>query len=287
MDNSPGPRVLLRFVSGAARLMSRCHAAGGRVRPRREHNEQRAGGRDARCQRHRRDVTPPLGGLPPPTRSGRHPACPRPRCRLGLAVPAAAEHRIGPLLWRALAAADALEELGPLRPALGGAADAYRMEALLLLPRSVALAVGPLTGTGLEPVVLKGPAVAARYPEPGLRPMEDIDLLLPDPTMLGPSRPWAAPAGGGTAGRAGSLRHGADPPDVPTLLLELHYGLEGMSQRVTSLDAEELWRRAGASTAPARRPTDSPRPKNSSCWPRTPASPTTASSAWSGSPTWR
>jgi hypothetical protein len=163
---------------------------------------------------------------------------------LDVAVPAAAEHRIGPLLWRALAAADALEELGPLRPVLGGAADAYRMEALLLLPRSVALAVSPLTGAGLEPVVLKGPAVAARYPEPGLRPMEDIDLLLPRSDH---ARALAALAEAGwrVARPAGpdlydtALTHA----DVPSLFLELHYGLEGMSQRVTSLDAEELWRR--------------------------------------------
>ena len=58
-------------------------------------------------------------------------------------------------------------------------ADALRMEALLLIPRAVALAVRPLTEAGLEPLVFKGPAVAARYPEPGLRPMDDIDLLLP------------------------------------------------------------------------------------------------------------
>ena len=53
------------------------------------------------------------------------------------------------------------------------------MEAVLLIPRALALAVRPLTDAGLEPVVFKGPAVAARYPKPGLRPMEDIDLLLP------------------------------------------------------------------------------------------------------------
>jgi hypothetical protein len=163
---------------------------------------------------------------------------------LGLAVPASAEHRIGPLLWRALAAADALEELGPLRPGLGGAADAYRMEALLLLPRAVALAVGPLTGAGLEPVVLKGPAVAARYPAPGLRPMDDIDLLLPRSDharaleALGDAG-WrvARPAGPDLYDTA--LTHA----DVPSLFLELHYGLEGKSQRVTTLEAEELWRR--------------------------------------------
>ncbi len=163
---------------------------------------------------------------------------------LELAVQAATEHRIGPLLWRALDSADALDELGPLRPVLGGVADAYRMEALLLLPRSVALAVGPLTEAGLEPVVLKGPAVAARYPGPGLRPMEDIDLLLPRADHRRALEALGG-AGWGVARPAGpdlydtALTH----PEVPSLFVELHYGLEGASQRVTALDAEALWRR--------------------------------------------
>jgi hypothetical protein len=163
---------------------------------------------------------------------------------LDLAVSAATEHRIGPLLWRALASAEARDELGPLRPVLGGVADAYRMEALLLLPRSVALAIGPLTGAGLEPVVFKGPAVAARYPEPGLRPMEDIDLLLPRADHRR-ALDALAEAGWRVARAAGpdlydtALTH----PDVPSLFLEVHYGLAGTSQRVTALDAEALWRR--------------------------------------------
>ena len=98
---------------------------------------------------------------------------------LAWAVRAASEQRIGALLWRALGAAGSLDALGPDRATLGDMADAFRMEAVLLLPRAVALAVRPLTDVGLEPVVFKGPAVAARYPEPGLRPMDDIDLLLP------------------------------------------------------------------------------------------------------------
>ncbi|HEY2202564.1 MAG TPA: HAMP domain-containing protein, partial [Solirubrobacteraceae bacterium] len=59
----------------------------------------------------------------------------------------------------------------PERDRLEAAADTFRMEALLLIPRATALAIRPLTDAGLEPVVLKGPAVASRYPEPGLRPM--------------------------------------------------------------------------------------------------------------------
>ena len=160
------------------------------------------------------------------------------------AASAAADHRISPLLWRALGAAGSLDALGPDRAALGGMADALKMEALLLLPRAVALAVGPLTDAGLEPVVFKGPAVAARYPEPGLRPMDDIDLLLPQADhrraldALGRAGWQVARAGGGDQYDT-LLTH----CEVPSLFLELHYGLEHPSHRVTALDPDALWAR--------------------------------------------
>jgi hypothetical protein len=121
-------------------------------------------------------------------------------------------------------------------------ADSSRMEALLLLPRAVALAVRPLTDAGLEPVVFKGPAVAARYPEPGLRPMDDIDLLLPRADhqravhALGDAG-WQVALPGGRHTNATVLTHGG----VPSLFLEVHYALEGASQRVTALDPSMLW----------------------------------------------
>jgi hypothetical protein len=161
---------------------------------------------------------------------------------IGWAVSAASEHRIGPLLWRALDVADSLDALGPYGAALGGMADSSRMEALLLLPRAVALAVRPLTDAGLEPVVFKGPAVAARYPEPGLRPMDDIDLLLPRADhqravhALGDAG-WQVALPGGRHTNATVLTHGG----VPSLFLEVHYALEGASQRVTALDPSMLW----------------------------------------------
>jgi hypothetical protein len=157
-------------------------------------------------------------------------------------VSAASEQRIGPLLWRALGAAGSLDDLGPDGAALGGMAHASRMEALLLLPRAVALAVRPLTEAGLEPVVFKGPAVAARYPEPGLRPMDDIDLLLPQADhrraldALGRAG-WQVARPGGSDTNATVLTH----REVPSFFLELHYALEGASHRVTALDPATLW----------------------------------------------
>lgn len=160
------------------------------------------------------------------------------------AVAAAAEHRLVPLLRRSLAAAGALDKLGPERDRLEAAADAFMLEALLLIPAAVALAIRPLTDVGLEPVVLKGPAVASRYPGPGLRPMDDIDVLLPEADHLRALEVlrgvgWQVTRRAATNFYDSVLTH----PDVPTLLLELHYGLERPAQRVTMLDPLSLWKR--------------------------------------------
>ena len=111
---------------------------------------------------------------------------------------------------------------------------------------AVALAIRPLTDAGLEPVVLKGPALASRYPEPGLRPMDDIDLLLPKAEH--PRALEALHEAGWQVARAHSaafdlydtvLTH----PEVPSLCLEVHYGLERKAQSVTGLDPLTLWSR--------------------------------------------
>ena len=160
------------------------------------------------------------------------------------AVRAASDQRIGALLWRALDAAGSLDALGPDQATLGDMADAFRMEAVLLLPRAVALAVRPLTDVGLEPVVFKGPAVAARYPEPGLRPMDDIDLLLPRADHQHALE--ALGRAGWQVTRPGSAGHYdtvLSHREIPSFLLEVHYGLEEASERATALDSDKLWAR--------------------------------------------
>jgi Uncharacterised nucleotidyltransferase len=160
------------------------------------------------------------------------------------AVRAASDQRIGALLWRALDAAGSLDALGPDQATLGDMADAFRMEAVLLLPRAVALAVRPLTDVGLEPVVFKGPAVAARYPEPGLRPMDDIDLLLPRAHHQHALDALGRAGWQGTRpGSAGHYDTVLSHREIPSFLLEVHYGLEEASERATALDSDKLWAR--------------------------------------------
>ena len=136
--------------------------------------------------------------------------------------------------------------LGPERDGVEAAADAFRMEALLLIPSAVDLAIRPLTDAGLEPVVLKGPALASRYPQPGLRPMDDIDVLLPKADHV-----RAIEALQGANWKVARARNAAFDlydtllihREVPSLCLELHYGLERKALRITALDSLALWKR--------------------------------------------
>jgi len=156
----------------------------------------------------------------------------------------AAAHRLSPLLWRLLQEAGATACLGPVEAEMASLAAALRAEALLTVPRLVALAVEPLRAAGLDAVVLKGPAVAARYPAEGLRPMDDLDLLVP-PLLYRPALACLQDAGWQVVRRQGwerydtVLRHRA----LPTMPLELHEGLQGFHERATTIDAEALWRR--------------------------------------------
>ena len=176
----------------------------------------------------------------------------------GLAAAAATEHGIEPLLWRALGAAGVRDACGPERTALRAVANARRMEALLLIPPAVARAVQPLSDAGLMPLVFKGPAVADRYPEPGLRPMGDIDLLLPPADhghaleVLRRAR-WRVVRPGSAGHYDTVLVH----DQVPSLFLEVHFGLEprlGGSDRarpggvVGAASAHGLCRHAGVRT---------------------------------------
>jgi hypothetical protein len=164
-----------------------------------------------------------------------------------LVVPAAMGHGLAPMLRRALEAAGAQDWLGDWGPALEQVAKVRAMEAALLLPQAVALALEPLCRAGMEPVVLKGPALAVRYPAPGLRPMEDLDVLLPAGqhaaaiTLL-EKEGWYLVRSGAFDRYDTVLRH----PGVPALALELHYGIEARYKRVGGLDPDRLWRRRAA-----------------------------------------
>ena len=157
---------------------------------------------------------------------------------------AALAHRVGPLVWRALEAADRLDVLGPYVEAVRADHQVRRAQAELLLPRALHLAYEPVREAGIDALLFKGPAVARYYPEPGLRPMDDIDLLF---VPSDADRAQAALEGGGW--RAIGPRPGDHydeaflHPTVPHLPLELHRGLSSWRDLGNTLTLGALWER--------------------------------------------
>lgn len=160
------------------------------------------------------------------------------------AARAASRHRVAGLLWRALELAGALEVLGDDNRRLADVVKVQRLRDLMLVPRALDRCLRPLSEAGLEPVVLKGPSVAGAYPAPGLRPFDDLDLLLPRRqheralTVLG-RHGWRVVRPARRDRYDTMLVHDG----APGLPLELHYGLEAWYDRASALAPEALWDR--------------------------------------------
>ncbi|MGH9138715.1 MAG: nucleotidyltransferase domain-containing protein [Acidimicrobiales bacterium] len=163
---------------------------------------------------------------------------------MALAARAALAQHVAPLLWNGLSHAGATDALGEAGARVRREFDLRRAHASLLLPMAVQSAVEPLMRAGLEPVVFKGPALAARYPDPGLRPMDDIDVLVaPDQHQAALAalersgwRTWEP-----TVGHYDVVLH---HPGAPGLPLELHRGLDSWRDRWYHLTVADLrgWR---------------------------------------------
>ncbi len=159
----------------------------------------------------------------------------------------AAAHRMTPLVVRALRAVDRVDRLGEAAGPAERLAAAVRAEAQVTVPTLLELAVAPLRAAGVEPVVLKGPGVAERYPEVGLRPMDDLDLLVPRARRARAVRAledagWQVRRRSGRDRYDTVLRH----PSLPVMPLELHHGLQAFYERATTIDAGALWERRRA-----------------------------------------
>jgi hypothetical protein len=157
---------------------------------------------------------------------------------------AARRNRMAPLLWRSLVLAGRQDQLGEVGRELGDLAAVANIRALVVVPAALSHALEPLTASGLEPVVLKGPAVATHYPDAGLRPMDDIDLLLPaaqhqTALRLLTDSGWEVRRPASRQRYDTVLTH----PAVPGLPLELHYGLDASYERYSRLDSHGLWMR--------------------------------------------
>jgi hypothetical protein len=119
-----------------------------------------------------------------------------------------------------------------------------RAQAMLLFPRFAQAALVPLAEAGFEPLLVKGGALAERYPAPGLRPMDDIDIVLPaeqhQPAVRAlTAAGWRLARGPGPSDHSSGLVH----PELPGLPLEFHLSLGTWRDRGSGPSSELLWQR--------------------------------------------
>jgi Uncharacterised nucleotidyltransferase len=95
--------------------------------------------------------------------------------RLAALAPGLLKNGEAGLVWRRLDA-----EARTHLPSAGVLHDAYRFQALraAVRMREIAEAVGLLRSGGVEPLLIKGWAIARLYPDAGLRPTGDIDICV-------------------------------------------------------------------------------------------------------------
>jgi hypothetical protein len=153
---------------------------------------------------------------------------------------AAERQRVAPLVLRSLGEAGL--EVDPASDVVRRA-RLWEAHAHLALPAAAAATLEPLNAAGLKPLVLKGLAVVERYPALGLRPMDDIDVLLPRPLAHMAIKVLRR------SGWHRAVHRGVDPgydlifrnDVVPGVPLELHYELARWQERPKGLDARRLW----------------------------------------------
>jgi hypothetical protein len=149
--------------------------------------------------------------------------------------------RVSPLLWRALQAAGSEVPEGDWRERLLRDTNRCRAHALLVLPRLGPTALRPLAEAGMMPLVFKGAAIAGRYPEPGLRPMDDVDLVLPRPQLGAAVRVLERMGWRSIPLRRAHLEVVLVHPELPGLPLELHKALASWRERSNHLTTADLW----------------------------------------------
>lgn len=147
--------------------------------------------------------------------------------------------RVSPLLWRVAQGWATEGEHWPER--LRDDTLRCRAQSLMVRPRLRSTLLDPLADAGVETMLIKGAALADRYPEPGLRPMDDVDILV----RAGQHHDAAEAlrrAGWQPTRRQGpeyssSLAH----PSMPGLPVDLHHELAVPAESVFRFTAADLW----------------------------------------------
>jgi len=151
--------------------------------------------------------------------------------------------RVSPLLWRALGEVLPDRKDEGWATTLRGDATRCRAHAIMVLPQLGPMALAPLAQAGVTPLVFKGAALAERYPQPGLRPMDDADLILP-PDQVDAGVATLQAAGWRVAEIRASTHHEVvlTHPGLPGLPVELHRALATWRERSNHLTTADLWR---------------------------------------------
>jgi hypothetical protein len=159
------------------------------------------------------------------------------RADVAYVIETATEHRVGPLVVRALREAGVGVDPADVPPL----AAAWQARSLLSVPVAARAALGPLVEAGLAPLVFKGIALVDRYPSPGLRPMDDIDILVPadrfDDAVVELERSGWTRAQHATGTYDIPFRH----RDAPDVFLELHHEISDPRELPSALSATALW----------------------------------------------
>ncbi|HUR79003.1 MAG TPA: nucleotidyltransferase family protein [Acidimicrobiales bacterium] len=168
---------------------------------------------------------------------------------LDAAANLAVAQRVSPLLWRALQVAEVADADASWSATLKRDSARCHAQSRLVLPRIGPLAFAPLARAGLEPLVIKGAALAGRYPDPGLRPMDDIDVVLPEP-QIEPAVAALSGSGWTLHETPARQRHEVQltHPELPGLHLDLHRRMGTWRNRSNRLTTDYLWSSRRATT---------------------------------------
>jgi hypothetical protein len=161
---------------------------------------------------------------------------------LDAAADIAIAQRVSPLLLRALTETGAAATSEPWVERLEHDARRCRAQSRMLLPQMGPLALKPLADAGLEPLVIKGASLAPRYPDPALRPMDDVDMILPD-RQIDDALRHLAPYGWQPHTPPDRRRFQVDVThsSMPGLHIDLHRGLDSWRTRANRLTSDALW----------------------------------------------
>lgn len=149
----------------------------------------------------------------------------------------ARSQHLAPLLRRALTAAGVEPPV-----ALEREASRCRAQSRMVLPMIGDRLLRPLADANVGALVIKGAALAPRYPDTGLRPMDDVDLLAPAGQFDAAVGVLTA-AGWRMSNQATRSRHevALSHADLPGLAVDLHAEWSSWRRRSNRLRVADLW----------------------------------------------